>query len=860
MARVRRIVVSQVEGGYSYDSDKRPNGEMGLYDDDNDGFDLVIHDGVNSTAKNKVFGKGKFYGHNGQTSIYAGATSSIHWDFNESGDLILPESGDIKDHLGNTVLSTSGTYSLIDVTYNELVTTIGLSELNPGSFYNITDYKTCYDQPNFDYNKDAIITGNYKVGETHSVIVMAISATALSVDAYQPDYPKDKIKYDINWSQTEVTGGNAFGRITERIDDRNNRTDFDHREVRFVRYPFWTWDKYSEQTGTVSVSGQFTETGSMTMSGVDTNFGAFSVGDVIAIPELNGIFFSIKSISSATEMTIYSDLLGSISATIDLKFYSATFQGNVSHYQTPLMGETEIYSSTEHTLFAETDAFNNYFGDVSNNVINYENETFILPNNVFLSSVKNNSFGQDCINNTFGSDFTDNSVKNGYRGNINKVGGRENIIANFFTNNVITSDFRRNNIGNYFENNYIISQTFDDNVIEGYFYNNKFWNNDGYDIEDNYFSKGFSDNQIFVNFNTNKIGNSATNNILYADFYRNDIGELFYSNNIYNNFYDNNIENEFHDNTLGQSSNIASYDFRSNKIGNKFKGNLISGEFTFNDILDDFTACIIGSNFSKNKIGVEFLSNTISDNFRNNDIGTSFNFNTIGNEFNNNRIGNNFGGNSVGINFAYNDILNNFYGNIIADDFGFGGAQTRGNRIGNDFQYNTIGEYFYDNIVADRFRYNNVGDDFTLNDIKAESVSSQNFNENRGVIISIIDNTGASPSVPGTDNTYNGLTASGGIGSDATFNVTVSGSAVTSVVINNGGNLYGFGDSLTILGSKFGGTDGQDIIITAVGITDIPVVYTNTNSTIVRDKNNNLKLYYLGTGIEYVDITETFAP
>lgn len=63
MARVRRINVSQVEGDFSNDSDKRPNGEMGLYEDGNGGFDLVIHDGTNGTNKNRVLSKGKFYGH-----------------------------------------------------------------------------------------------------------------------------------------------------------------------------------------------------------------------------------------------------------------------------------------------------------------------------------------------------------------------------------------------------------------------------------------------------------------------------------------------------------------------------------------------------------------------------------------------------------------------------------------------------------------------------------------------------------------------------------------------------------------------------------------------------------------------------
>ena len=63
MVKVNRINTSQIEGDYSNDSDKRPNGEMALYNDDNGGFDLVIHDGVNSTNLNKVLGKGKLYGH-----------------------------------------------------------------------------------------------------------------------------------------------------------------------------------------------------------------------------------------------------------------------------------------------------------------------------------------------------------------------------------------------------------------------------------------------------------------------------------------------------------------------------------------------------------------------------------------------------------------------------------------------------------------------------------------------------------------------------------------------------------------------------------------------------------------------------
>lgn len=72
MVKVNRINTSQIEGGYSDDSDKRPNGEIALYNDDNGGFDLVIHDGINSTNLNKVLGKGKLYGHGANSSDGSG--------------------------------------------------------------------------------------------------------------------------------------------------------------------------------------------------------------------------------------------------------------------------------------------------------------------------------------------------------------------------------------------------------------------------------------------------------------------------------------------------------------------------------------------------------------------------------------------------------------------------------------------------------------------------------------------------------------------------------------------------------------------------------------------------------------------
>jgi len=81
----------------------------------------------------------------------------------------------------------------------------------------MTDYQTCYDQPNYDNLKNSINTGNYKSGSTEPILLLAISTTGFSPTVYSTLYPQDKITYDITWDTTELTSSPAKGRITERI-------------------------------------------------------------------------------------------------------------------------------------------------------------------------------------------------------------------------------------------------------------------------------------------------------------------------------------------------------------------------------------------------------------------------------------------------------------------------------------------------------------------------------------------------------------------------------------------------------------------------------------------------------------------
>jgi hypothetical protein len=105
-------------------------------------------------------------------------------------------------------------------TYAQIVTalTAGIN-LNVYSAVLITDFQTIYDQPDFDNTgaaKVAVVTKTSSV--TEPLLIGLLNANTLKPEAYSALYPKDQIRYDITFNQTEVMAAPAKGRITERID------------------------------------------------------------------------------------------------------------------------------------------------------------------------------------------------------------------------------------------------------------------------------------------------------------------------------------------------------------------------------------------------------------------------------------------------------------------------------------------------------------------------------------------------------------------------------------------------------------------------------------------------------------------
>ncbi len=165
-----------------------------------------------------------------------------------TNDTLLPV-----QYIGDTFHISFSSITYNEGTYAQFVSESIAGILTPGRFYLMTDFQTCYDQPNYTNEGVAITTGNYKTGSTEPILLLAISTTEFSPTVYSTIYINDKITYDFTWDTTEVTISPAKGRITERIDRFNNRADYDFRAVQFIRYQAFLSENY--YNGTVSIDG-----------------------------------------------------------------------------------------------------------------------------------------------------------------------------------------------------------------------------------------------------------------------------------------------------------------------------------------------------------------------------------------------------------------------------------------------------------------------------------------------------------------------------------------------------------------------------------------------------------------------------
>ena len=534
----------------------------------------------------------------------------------------------------------------IEITYSGLVDTITTSGLSVGSFYTITDFRTCYDQPDFNLFGNPITTGNYKQAAIEPIVVFATSVSTISIDAYQPTYPNDKIQYDWTYSTTETTNGVAYGRITERIDEFNNRTDYDHRTILFKRYRLYTHREDQPLNGSIELFDDGT------VNGTGTSFNSLNVGDMIYLPNINLSIYEITGINDNTSMNVSGDTI--VSSGAGQVFYKAIEETNdINGYFSYKRTNVKTNDFVEYTTFgnaiSDSYAKNNYVGNYANIYTTLE-RPFLLANNVFLEgSYQTNKFGDYCHNNTFGTDNSNNIWGDWCYGNVSTNDIDDNIIGHYFYDNLMNVNLVDNRIGNNFYNNRLLGEN---------------GGNEGEQFSGNIIGNNFNSNTIYSRFYNNQIGNKFQNNIIgdfgnldSFGFYNNVIGNGFDSNEIRQNFNDNKIGNDF-------DSNVVNGNFFINFIGNQFNNNTNIGY--------NFYGNNIGNNFKSNDvIGDYFTGNTIGEYFEsNNNISYFFQDNQIGNGFENNTLGNTdyFNWLNTTIENLTGRTYNTFYNSLYGDD------------------------------------------------------------------------------------------------------------------------------------------------------------------------------------------------
>jgi hypothetical protein len=775
----------------------------------------------------------------------------------------------IKDDNGTIITVDGSTQTLTSLTYEAFIELIMNNELTKGYFYEINDYETCYDQPDFNANGNAITTGNYKTsGEIEPIIVFATASNQIATEAFQAAYPKDKIKYDWTFGVTEVTASPAKGRIIERIDEFNNRTDYDHRNILFKRYNMYY--PTQELVGTLNINNG-------TVMGIGTTFTSLSTGERIYIHD-SGLEYMITAIADDTNMTVtgitYNNSNGSrFSRTSSITGYKrnnttdpATFE---EHYTFDLNNDDD------------NEYINNYIGNYAN-LREWDDNSFYLANNVFIGGdYINNKIGDNSYNNTFDDDCDNNVIGAGFYNNTTNDDFDDNIIGENFHSNIITSEFDNNRIGSDFYDNIIIcDEDFDDNQIGTDFYGNliacdDFYRNQigndfngnritggddfqnnviGNQFNDNIITRefiknrignGFNANEILVEFEDNIIGNGFNNNDILRDtsgngyFNKNEIGHYFNENNIIAQFVNNKIGNDFHNNTIQDAydsgnyveftDNIIGYSFSNNNIDVTFNNNRIGLEFNNNTISYDENT---NGYFENNIIGNTTYGNGINGYFDHNQIGNGFTNNDTNGRFSNNNIGNYFDDNETQDEFSHNRIGNNFYQNIIGEYFGYGYDTVRGNVIGNRFQNNTTRNHFYDNNICDGFIANTTPVDFQYNDIKYP-VENVDFTVNNRNISTFSRNSPTSTQ----DGTYSVLGGTSSVlGGGALFEVQVTGGTIQNVVLTSPGYDYSVNETITISAGLFNGS--ADLVITVLSVTSQAMVTSDYNCKISKSPSD----------------------
>lgn len=332
-------------------------------------------------------------------------SNSFDLDINNISVLLTPTSH--KTWITSAMVAGGG--GIISVTYEELVNLINSNALIVGAKYLITDFQTIYDQPDYDAlgNPKAIVT-TVDTTPLEPLIATAVTVNQISKQVYSTTFPNDVIEYDVSFNQTEKMNAPAKGRISLRIDDQNNRTDYDHRTVKFKRY--------DDGTGLFT---SYKDNGN-----ASTEFLTFRAGK---------------------NLTVKDNYIG------DWAIYYPAFQSSLKYIPVSFILSNNVFECNTIT--------SNRIGDVSGN------NTFTSP-----SEISNNISGEFFMRNEITIGFFDNTFGSSVSDNI--IGSSALLASNPCVANKIGDGFESNTIGSGFVNNNFGNSVTDLIILNDFNFNN----------------------------------------------------------------------------------------------------------------------------------------------------------------------------------------------------------------------------------------------------------------------------------------------------------------------------------------------------------------------------------------------------
>ena len=335
--------------------------------------------------------------------------------------------------------------NLTHITYNQLVTTRGLSKLIPGRFYRITDYSTT-----------TIQSGTESAGHQFDVIVLALTGNTLSERAWACHHEGDtyfqnsnlaawQIWYCIDndtsrfaWADTN----SGKGVIYRMIDEYNNDCPYDFKNIRF-NHPLDTEDSNMYFTFSQVVGDSITDK-SLQKSCNRNVVKSYKPNDVLTINK--NLFLN----------------------TTDTSFCNNNLIGSGSR-------RNVFGNSSSRNVIGEECYDNNFGSDCKSNTFGN-----FVQENVFVKNTHANHFGHYIYRNTFKENVNVNTIGNNFYDNVIGSNFNRNLIGNAFYSNTIGANADSNTFGNNCYSNtfgsYLNSNTFGNTCYSNTFGNSCFRN------------------------------------------------------------------------------------------------------------------------------------------------------------------------------------------------------------------------------------------------------------------------------------------------------------------------------------------------------------------------------------------------